>query len=169
MLTSAYIVRAGDGNRTRMTSLEGWDSAIELHPRDVPKLAAGGDGPDRGWENADVVTHEDVRSLALSLPGASEQASHGNRPSWRTKPRMFAWIRDDPEALVVWVESEEDKHALIGAEPDKFFTTAHYDGYPMVLVRLEAIDTAEAEELVTESWRLRAPVTLVKKWDAERA
>jgi hypothetical protein len=29
-------VRADDGNRTRMTSLEGWGSAIELHPRDAP-------------------------------------------------------------------------------------------------------------------------------------
>ncbi len=26
-------VRAGDGNRTRIASLEGWNSAIELHPR----------------------------------------------------------------------------------------------------------------------------------------
>jgi hypothetical protein len=28
-----HVVGAGDGNRTRMTSLEGWDSAIELRPR----------------------------------------------------------------------------------------------------------------------------------------
>ena len=27
-----WLWRAGDGNRTRMTSLEGWGSAIELHP-----------------------------------------------------------------------------------------------------------------------------------------
>ena len=26
---------AGDGNRTRMTSLEGWSSTIELHPQPV--------------------------------------------------------------------------------------------------------------------------------------
>jgi hypothetical protein len=30
------ITRADDGNRTRMTSLEGWGSTIELHPRDTP-------------------------------------------------------------------------------------------------------------------------------------
>lgn len=79
---------------------------------------------------------------------------------------MFAWIRDDPEALVVWVESIEDKNALIAAEPATFFTTPHYDGQPIVLVRLEAVDTQEATELVTESWRLRAPKSLVKDWDA---
>jgi hypothetical protein len=113
-----------------------------------------------------MITYDDVRQIAMGLPGAFEQASHGGQPSWRTKPRMFAWIRDDPEALVVWVESEEDKHALIDSEPKKFFTTPHYDGYPMVLVRLTAVKAEEAAELITESWRLRAPKTLVKEWDA---
>lgn len=113
-----------------------------------------------------MITHEDVRRIALGLPDAYEQASYGGRPSWRTKTRMFTWIRDDPEALVVWVESVEDKHGLIGSEPDKFFTTPHYDGSPIVLVRLDAVDAEEATELITESWRLRAPRSLVKEWDA---
>ena len=81
---------------------------------------------------------------------------------------MFAWIREDPEALVVWVSSEEEKAALIASEPARFFTTTHYDGTPIVLVRLEEVDVNEASELVTESWRLRAPRTLVKSWDAAR-
>ena len=113
-----------------------------------------------------MVTWEDVRTIALGLPGAYEHASHGGNPSWRTKPRMFAWIRDDPEALVVWVESEEDKRALVAAEPRKFSTTPHYDGYAIVLVDLAVVDTAEVEELITESWRLRAPKRDVKEWDA---
>ena len=113
-----------------------------------------------------MVTHAEVRKIAMGLPGTYEQASHGGQPSWRTKPRMFAWIRDEPEALVVWVESEEDKYALIAAEPKKFFTTPHYDGYPMVLVQLKAVKVDEATELITESWRLRAPKKLVKEWDA---
>src|SRR5204863_10086942 len=32
-LRGASRARAGDGSRTRVTSLEGWCSAIELHPR----------------------------------------------------------------------------------------------------------------------------------------
>lgn len=100
-----------------------------------------------------MITPAVVRRIALSLPGAYEQASHGGRPSWRTKPRMFTWIRDDPEALVV-------------SEPDKFFTTPHYDGHPIVLVRLDAVDAREAAELITESWRLRAPRPLLRDWDA---
>ncbi len=113
-----------------------------------------------------MVSHDDVRSIALGLPGAEERASYGGRPSWRTKSRMFAWIRDDPEGLVVWVDSEAEKLALVASEPERFFTTPHYDGHPIVLVRLEAVGPAEARELLTESWRLRAPRSLVKEWDA---
>ena len=32
-LTCTRTMRAGDGNRNRMTSLEGWGSTIELRPR----------------------------------------------------------------------------------------------------------------------------------------
>lgn len=110
-----------------------------------------------------MVTYEDVRKAALSLPGSFEHESYGGRPSWRTKPRMFAWLREDPEALVVWVDSIEEKNALIGAEPTKFFTTDHYINSPIILVNLDAIDTAEAKELLIESWRLRAPKRLVAK------
>lgn len=114
-----------------------------------------------------MTSPEDVRRIALELPGAFERESYGGRPSWRTKARMFTWIREDPEALVVWVESEEDKGALIAAEPGKFFTTDHYGGHPIVLVRLEAIDPDEAAELIIESWRQRAGKTAVKQWDAD--
>lgn len=113
-----------------------------------------------------VVTHDDIRRVALSLPGSYEQASYGGRPSWPTKQRMFTWIREDPEALVVWVDSADETDALVASEPDTFLTTQHYDGQPIVLARLEAIDAQEAAELITESWRLRAPRADVRAWDA---
>jgi hypothetical protein len=109
-----------------------------------------------------MVTESQIRRIATSLPGAYEQASYHGRPSWRTKPRMFTWIRDEPEALVVWVESLDEKEMMIAAEPRVFFTIPHYDGYPIVLVHLEAIDVKRAKELIAESWRLRAPKSLLK-------
>ena len=112
-----------------------------------------------------MTTEAAVRRHALRLPGAYEQASFGGRPSWRTPPRMFAWLREDPEALVVWVESADEKEALGASEPERFFTTPHYDGTAIVLVRLDAVDDEEAGELITESWRLRAPRSLVKAWE----
>lgn len=47
-----------------------------------------------------MITHDDVRRIALSPPGSLERESYGGRTSWRTKARMFTWIRDDPKALV---------------------------------------------------------------------
>lgn len=122
-----------------------------------------------------MATHGDVQRLAMELPGAFEQASYGGRPSWRTKARMFTWIPElaEPEdggpeeALVVWVDSLDEKEAMLVSEPDKFLTTPHYDGYAIVLVNLTTVELDELQELLIESWRQRATKTAVKKWDAE--
>jgi len=112
-----------------------------------------------------VATADDLRRIALELPEAYERASHDNQSSFRTKPRMFAALRDDGDVAVLWVADEGEKHALVTSEADKFFTTPHYDGHPIVLVRLAAVDVDELAELVTESWRLRASTAAVRAWD----
>ncbi len=116
-----------------------------------------------------MVTEADVRQIALSLPGAYEQQSYSNCPSWRTKPRMFTWIRKESDAVVVWVDSHEDKNALLTSDPGKFFTTPHYDGHPVVLVRMGAVDVGELAELITDSWLLRAPRSLTAGWSRDQA
>ncbi|MEJ7630750.1 MAG: MmcQ/YjbR family DNA-binding protein [Nocardioidaceae bacterium] len=113
-----------------------------------------------------MATEEDLRRLALALPAAYEQPSHGGAPSFRTKPRAFAYVREELGAAVLYVPSEEDKHALIASDPEVFFTTPHYDGYAIVLVRLEAVAPGELAELVIDSWRLRAPDRVVKEWES---
>ena len=114
-----------------------------------------------------MATIDDVRRIALALPGAYEHASHGGAASWRTKPRAFAFHREELGALVVHVASEEEKHALIATNPAVFFTTPHYNGYPAVLVRLAEVTPDELAELVIEAWRLRAPKRDVALWDEE--
>lgn len=104
-----------------------------------------------------MITVNDIRQIAMRLPHVEERPSYGGRPSWRCGPRMFAWVRTEPEALVIWVDTIEDKHALCHEAPDRFFTTSHYDNHPVVLVRLDTIDIDEATELITDSWRTRAP------------
>lgn len=101
----------------------------------------------------------------MSLPDVQERPSYGGRPSWRTPQRMFTWVRDDPEALVVWVDSLERKETMLAGDSVRFFTTEHYDGQPIVLVRLDAVDREDAEELVVESWRERAPKRSVRSFD----
>jgi len=98
----------------------------------------------------------------MRLPDALERASYGNCPSWRTKKRMFAWIRQAPEALMVWVDSLDAKEILLEHEPELFFTTPHYDGYAMLLVRLDRLDPTRARALIEDSYRLRIATTTTK-------
>ena len=65
--------------------------------------------------------------------------------------------------LVVWVDSLDAKEAQIATQPKLFFTTPHYDGYPMVLVQMPAVSQKLARELIEESWRIRAPASLVRR------
>ena len=107
-----------------------------------------------------MVTEDDVRRLALSLPATTEKPSYGT-PGFRVADKLFARIREEGDVLVVWVADEGEKLGLVESEPEKFFTTPHYDGHPTVLVRFEAVDAEELRELITESWRLRAPKKLL--------
>lgn len=113
-----------------------------------------------------MVTERDVRRVALSLPETTEKPSYGT-PGFRVKDKLFARIREERDVLVVWCWDLGEKEQLIASEPEKFFTTPHYDGHPTVLVRLSAVDMDELTELLTESWRIRAPKRLVAAFDED--
>jgi hypothetical protein len=100
-----------------------------------------------------VSTEDDVRELALALPGVVEKPSYGT-PGWRVRDKLFARIREEG-VLVLWCESLDEKELLIEGEPEKFFTTPHYDGYENVLLRLDAVGREELGELLAESARVR--------------
>ena len=113
-----------------------------------------------------MATEDDVRRICLSLPETSERASYEGTPSFRTKRKAFTRIRKDGESIVVFVESLDDKDALLASDPHRFFTTPHYDGYPAVLVRFAEVDVDELRELLTDSWRLAAPKRVLAAFEA---
>jgi len=124
-----------------------------------------------------MATWDDVRRIALSLPETDEAPSRGTA-QWRVKGTGFAWERPlrradyealgdtapDGPILGVWVADLGVKEALLGDDPDVFFTTPHFDGYPAVLVRLERIEIPELEEIIIEAWLDRAPKRLAKEY-----
>jgi hypothetical protein len=114
-----------------------------------------------------MATEEDVRRIALSLPETIEKPWF-NTPGFRVKDKGFLRIRSEAEGgLVVWVSDLGEKEALLQSEPEKFFTTPHYDGHPTVLVNLPAVDVGELTELIVESWRLRAPKRVLKAHESQ--
>lgn len=101
----------------------------------------------------------DVRRVALSLPDAVEDdETFGFRVgkagfAWPYRERVHPKKARVPryDVFAMRVANLDDKEALLTGEPDKFFTTDHYDGYPAVLVRLAAIDEDQLTELLTDA------------------
>ncbi|MFD4958151.1 MmcQ/YjbR family DNA-binding protein [Microbacterium sp. NPDC058389] len=132
-----------------------------------------------------MATLDDVRAIALALPGVVERLD-GQRGgvSWRTPSGGFVWERGPsghdlqqldalgrewPDAVVVGVrtDGEQAKLALIETYPDAFFTIPHFDGYPAVLVRLDTIDRDLLREVVTDAWLLKVTKRVADAWLAE--
>ena len=116
---------------------------------------------------------DDVRRLALGLPHVVEIDSEGF--DFRVADKGFVWsyperspgrprlIRTD--IAVLYVGDEAEKQALLLGEPEIFFTTAAYDGLPLVMLRLAQVDVDRLRELVIDAWRMRAPDALVSDLD----
>jgi hypothetical protein len=114
-----------------------------------------------------MATEDDVRRIALSLPETTEQPWY-NTPGFRVKGKGFLRIRAEAEGgLLVYVADLGEKEALLASDPQKFFTTPHYDGHPTVLVDISAVDEDELRELIIDSWRLRAPKRVRDAFDDE--
>ncbi len=111
-----------------------------------------------------MLTPDDVRRVALSLPEVQESSSYGTA-SFKIRRKLFARLRDEDTVLVVRIDLADKDH-LIGMRPDIYFSTPHYDGYPAVLVKLDAIDEGEMRRLLAASWRMIAPPTLSKRHPA---
>jgi hypothetical protein len=127
-----------------------------------------------------MATWDDVASIVGELQLTDERSPH----EWRVGKKLIAWERplrkSDREALAalgieppegdilgVRVADEGVKFALIADEPDLYFTTSHFDGYPAVLVKLAEIDELGLRELIVEAWLTQAPKRLVQEFLGE--
>jgi hypothetical protein len=116
-----------------------------------------------------VATRADVRRIALALPETEEADGHfAFSVRNKTKLKGFAWVWMErvvpkkprvanPAVLAVRVANVGQRDALIAAEPTKFFTEPHYEGFPAVLVRLSEVKVGELRTLLEEAWRCMAP------------
>jgi hypothetical protein len=127
-----------------------------------------------------MATWDDVASIVGELQLTDERSPH----EWRVGKKLIVWERplrkSDREALAALgiappegdilgarVADEGVKFALIADEPDVYFTTPHFDGYPAVLVKLAEIDELGLRELIVEAWLTQAPKRLVQEFLGE--
>ena len=113
------------------------------------------------------VTAETARRLLLALPGVEEGPCYGTA-GFRVRKKFLARLRDQDTVLVVKCGFDERDFRL-RADPEAFFTTDHYRGYPTVLVRLTRVDEGELEALLEHAWRQLAPKRLITELERKRA
>ena len=104
-----------------------------------------------------------VRELALAFPGVEEGLSYGT-PGFRVRGKFLARVWEDGETLVVKCGADE-RDFRMQADPETFFITDHYRGYPTVLVRLGRVTKADLRDVLEEAWRRQAPRRLVMEYD----
>jgi hypothetical protein len=103
-----------------------------------------------------MVTIDDVRAVALSLP-RSYEALVRDRVKFRVGRIVYlASARD--ETLMGFAFPKDEREALIASDPEKFLMPKPADlRYNWVVVRLAAIDEEEMRELVLDAWRMVVP------------
>jgi len=105
-----------------------------------------------------MVTYEQIRDFALTLPGVEEGTSYGT-PALKVRGKLLARLREEG-VLVVRVGADAQE-ALLAMEPEVYFITPHYTGGWAVLVRLDIIEDAAMRALMVETWQANAPKRLV--------
>ena len=123
-----------------------------------------------------MANQDDVRRIALALPEVTESAGNFG---FEVAGKKFVWVYlerihpkkarvPNPLAVAIRITGEGEKHDLISSDPEKFFTTDHYNGYPAVLVHLPQIEIDDLEDLLTDAWYLRAPKQLQQAFDNDQ-
>ena len=113
-----------------------------------------------------MVTIDDVRAVATGLPRSYEAFVRG-RVKFRVGRIVYlAFSRD--ETLMGFAFPREERQALIETYPEKFMLPRPSDmRYQWVVVRLDAIEAAELQELVLDAWRMVVPKKLAALPDAD--
>ena len=110
-------------------------------------------------------TWDDAVEIGTRFPGVEVGTSYGT-PSMSVRKKFMCRLRTNPDALVMRTIDLADAEALLKGQPDVFFITPHYQGYPAVLVRLDAVDPAMLAELIEDAWRIQAPKRAIAAFDA---
>ena len=129
-------------------------------------------------------TVEDVHEIAAGMPYVTV-TGEGAKVVYQVGGKSFVFFRNprpdafDPatgvrydDVIVFWVESSDDKEAMVQDPDSPFFTTPHFNGHPSVLLRasrLNEITRQELEEVIQDGWLAQASPRRAAAWLAEHA
>jgi hypothetical protein len=127
---------------------------------------------------------EDLHDLALAMPHVKVVPGGRGNPVYQVGGKSFVFFRTPrpdagdprtgeryPDVVVLWVESESEKQALVQDPGSPFFTTPHFDGHLSVLLRtsrLSELTLGELTEVVQDAWLAQASPRRREAWLAGR-
>ena len=109
--------------------------------------------------------HAKLVKAAEGLPEVV-QSTWFNTPSLKVRSKSLCRVKD-ADTVVIMCPLEE-KEVLMEAAPEFYFETAHYHGWPAVLVRIHDVPLAELKLRLKRAWFMQAPKTLAKAFAASR-
>jgi hypothetical protein len=113
-----------------------------------------------------VVTFDQVRDMALAMPGAEEVLTWGTDTTFRVRGRMFAVTA--PESSYATVKaSPEDQAELLAGDPETFAVAPYTGRFGWVRVELARIEPDHMRELVVEAWRRTASTRQVATYEKD--
>jgi hypothetical protein len=110
---------------------------------------------------------ERLCELGLELPEV-EEGIWFRTPALKVRDKSFVRLKEDGQSVVFLTENVDEQEFLIQAQPEIYFITDHYRGWPAVLARLSKLRVPECRLRLEQGWRLKAPKALVKQLDAAR-
>lgn len=111
-------------------------------------------------------TWKQFEKMALELPGVEAATSFGT-PALKVKGKLLARLREDGIVVLKPIEEDEQRF-LMDTQPDAFFLTDHYRGYPCILIRLPNVDRVQLADLVEQCWRRLASKKLLAAHDGAK-
>jgi hypothetical protein len=122
----------------------------------------------------------DVHALAEAMPHVKVIYGPKGNPVYQVGGKSFVFFRTprpdatDPatgerydDVIMIWVDSEADKLALVEDPDSPFFSTPHFDGHPSVLIRasrLGELSYVELAEIVQDAWLAQASDRRGRQW-----
>jgi hypothetical protein len=122
----------------------------------------------------------DIHELAMGMPHVTVWRGPSGNPVYQVGGKSFVFFRNPrpdavdpetgeryPDVIMFWVPSESDKLALVQDHASPFFTTAHFDRHPSVLLRgsrVGELTVQELSELVQDAWLSRASPRRAAAW-----
>ena len=109
-----------------------------------------------------MVTVDEVRALALTLPRTSEHLIH-DRVKFRVGAIVYvAFSRD--ETTMGFGYPKQERAALVASDPELFFLPGESDlRFNWVCCHLARLDHEYMTELVTDAWRMVVPKFLARQ------